>query len=94
MDYLPIQATSVPCERVFSSSAETITKKRNHLGADLIEALQILKYSARESLAAKGNVMDSDALHFTQHLITPMEDMANINPADYAIDTDVVAPST
>ncbi len=25
MDYLPIQASAVPCERVFSSSAETNT---------------------------------------------------------------------
>ncbi|OJA20567.1 hypothetical protein AZE42_14066 [Rhizopogon vesiculosus] len=29
MDYLPIQASAVPCERVFSSSAETDTKKQN-----------------------------------------------------------------
>ena len=27
MDYLPVQATSVSCERVFSSSAETDTKR-------------------------------------------------------------------
>ncbi|KAJ7888202.1 hypothetical protein B0H13DRAFT_1888517 [Mycena leptocephala] len=30
-DYTPIQATSVPSERVFSSSAETDTKRRNHI---------------------------------------------------------------
>jgi hypothetical protein len=44
MDYLPIQASSVPCERVFSSSAETDTKKRNRISPLLMEALQILKY--------------------------------------------------
>jgi hypothetical protein len=44
MDYLPIQATSVPCERVFSSSAETDTKRRNHITSPLMEALQILKF--------------------------------------------------
>ena len=44
MDYLPIQASSVPCERVFSSSAETDTKKRNRIGPTLMEALQMLKY--------------------------------------------------
>jgi hypothetical protein len=44
MDYLPVQASSVPCERVFSSSGETDTKKRNRLASDLMEGLQILKY--------------------------------------------------
>ena len=44
MDYLPIQASSVPCEHVFSSAAETDTKKRNRLHPALMEALQILKF--------------------------------------------------
>jgi hypothetical protein len=44
MDYLPIQASSVPCEHVFSSAAETDTKKRNRLAPPLMEALQILKF--------------------------------------------------
>ena len=44
MDYLPIQASSVPCERIFSSSAETDTKRRNRIGAPLMEALQIQKF--------------------------------------------------
>lgn len=47
MDYLPIQASSVPCERVFSSSAETDTKKRNRTSPILQEALQMLKYGLR-----------------------------------------------
>jgi hypothetical protein len=44
MDFLPIQASAVPCERVFSSSAETDTKKQNHIGPTLMEVLQMLKY--------------------------------------------------
>jgi hypothetical protein len=44
MDYLPIQASSVPCERVFSSAAETDTKKRNRISPALMEALQMLKF--------------------------------------------------
>lgn len=43
LDYLPIQASSVPSERVFSSSAETDTAKRNRIPA-LMEALQMLKF--------------------------------------------------
>jgi hypothetical protein len=44
MDYLPIQASAVPCERVFSSAGETNTKRRNRLKPDLVEALQMLKF--------------------------------------------------
>jgi hAT family C-terminal dimerisation region len=44
MNYLPIQASSVPCERVFSSAAETDTKKRNRITPALMEALQMLKF--------------------------------------------------
>jgi len=44
MDYLPIQATSVPCERVFSSAKDTNTAKRNRISPVLMEALQMLKY--------------------------------------------------
>lgn len=48
MDILPIQASSVPCERVFSSSKETITARRNSLSPRTVEALQILKYSTKK----------------------------------------------
>lgn len=44
MDYLPIQASAVPCERVFSSSAETDTKRRNRISPLMMEALQMLKF--------------------------------------------------
>jgi hypothetical protein len=48
MDYLPIQATSVPCERVFSSAKETDTLKRNKISPVLMEALQLLKFSLKK----------------------------------------------
>jgi hypothetical protein len=48
MDYLPIQATSVPCERVFSSAKETDTAKRNQISPVLMEALQLLKFSLKK----------------------------------------------
>ena len=44
MDYLPIQATSVPCGRVFSSAKDTDTAKQNQISPVLMEALQMLKY--------------------------------------------------
>ena len=45
MDILPIQATSVPCERAFSSGKETMAPHHRRISPDLIEALQLLKYS-------------------------------------------------
>lgn len=48
MDILPIQASSVPCERVFSSSKETITARRTFLSPRLVEALQLLKYESKQ----------------------------------------------
>ena len=49
MDILPIQGSAVSCERVFSSAKETMTMWRNHIGPDLMEALQILKFSVKHS---------------------------------------------
>jgi len=49
MDYLPIQASSVPCECIFSSRTETDTKKRNKISPKLMEALQMLKYHFKHS---------------------------------------------
>jgi hAT family C-terminal dimerisation region len=44
LDYLPIQASSVPCERVFSFAKETDTVKCNRIHPVLMEALQTLKF--------------------------------------------------
>jgi len=48
MDYLPIQASAVPCEHVFSSSAETDTKHQNHISPLLMESLQMLKFNLKK----------------------------------------------
>ena len=48
MNYLPIQATSVPCECIFSSSGETDTKKRSRISPLLMESLQILKFNLKK----------------------------------------------
>lgn len=65
MDFLAAQATSVPCERVFSGSAETDVKKRNRLCPLTQEALQMLKYTFK-----------GDALNFMLGWVTPDELMA------------------
>jgi hypothetical protein len=47
MDILPIQGSAVPCERVFSSGKETTTTRRNRIGPELMEALQMLKFAVQ-----------------------------------------------
>jgi hypothetical protein len=53
MDIIPIQASSVPCERVFSSGKETMTPRRSRISAHLMECLQILKFSIQKGRALK-----------------------------------------
>src|SRR5216684_8671785 len=48
LDYLPIQASSVPCEQVFLSTKETNTLEHNHIHPVLMEALQTLKFSLKK----------------------------------------------
>ncbi|KZT30253.1 hATC-domain-containing protein, partial [Neolentinus lepideus HHB14362 ss-1] len=47
LDILPVQASAVPCERVFSSSGETDDARRSRLSVFIFEVLQILKYLYR-----------------------------------------------
>jgi hypothetical protein len=48
MDIIPIQASSVPCERIFSSGKETMSARRNRISGELMEQLQILKFSIKK----------------------------------------------
>jgi len=47
LDVLPVQASAVPCERVFSSK-ETCTDRRNRILPKLLEVLQIIKYGRKQ----------------------------------------------
>ena len=49
-DYLSIMASSVSSERAFSSAGITISKRRNRLKGDIVEALQCLKCMIRQNL--------------------------------------------
>ena len=60
MDILPAQASAVACERLFSSSKETCTARRNHIHPELMEALQFLKFTYNsEALDLTKNLKDS-----------------------------------
>jgi hypothetical protein len=49
-DYLAIMASSVSSERAFSQGGITISKRRNRLKGDIVEALQVIKCSLRHDL--------------------------------------------
>lgn len=69
LDYLPVQASSVPCERVFSSSGDTDTTKRNRIDYNFFESLQILKYGFKK-----------ERLNFTRGLLVDPDDLTGISP--------------
>ena len=71
MDYLPIQASSVPCERIFSSSAETDTKRRSRINSLLMEALQMLKLHLKK-----------ERLNFTNAWVTTEVQMVDDCPLE------------
>ena len=49
-DYLSIMSSSVSSKRAFSQGGITITKRRNRLKGDIVEALQGLKCAVRHNL--------------------------------------------
>ena len=69
MDYLPIQASSVPCKQIFSLSAETDTKKRNRISPLLMEALQMLKFNFKK-----------ECLNFAEAWMTSEKQMTDDDP--------------
>ncbi|KIK73803.1 hypothetical protein PAXRUDRAFT_177453, partial [Paxillus rubicundulus Ve08.2h10] len=71
MDYLLVQGSAVPCERRFSSSAETDRKKRNRIKTVLMEALQMLKIFYKKS-----------RLNFTTGLIIEEKDLEEAGAED------------
>jgi len=64
--YLPIQASLVPCEHVFSSSTETDMKRHNRIHPVLMEALQMLKFSLKQQRLnfMEGWAITEDELEF------------------------------
>ena len=45
LDILPAQASSVPCEWLFSASKQTAEERHAHLGSQRFEELQIMKFA-------------------------------------------------
>jgi hypothetical protein len=50
LDFLPCQASSVACERLFSAGGEIATKRQAQLGAERFEELQLMKFAWRHKI--------------------------------------------
>jgi hypothetical protein len=72
LDVLPFQASSVPCERLFSASKLTADTRRASLGAKRFEELQIMKFAWRNivDLAAwnSGQIEEVDLDEYSEML--------------------------
>jgi len=68
LDILPVQASAVPCERIFSSSKETDALRRSKMRPELMEILQLVKYSVRQ-----------DRLTFTENWVAREDDLLKID---------------
>jgi hypothetical protein len=50
LDILPIPASSVPCERLFSAAKEIADDRRSRLGSKKFEELQLMKFAWRDTI--------------------------------------------
>ena len=66
LDYLAIQGSAVPCERVFSSAKETMTDRRNRIHEGLIIAYL-------ESVLEAETTIPEDITAFIQSLLSTVQ---------------------
>jgi hAT family C-terminal dimerisation region len=50
LDILPIPASSVPCERLFSAAKEVADDRRSRLGSKKFEEMQVMKFAWRNNI--------------------------------------------
>ncbi|KAG8697387.1 hypothetical protein FRC09_007904 [Ceratobasidium sp. 395] len=68
MDVLPVQASSVSSERVFSSSKLTCTAARNRITSENMEYLQVLKHALHRRRRGQGeDELNGLDLDFVSH---------------------------
>ncbi|KAJ8489040.1 hypothetical protein ONZ45_g13718 [Pleurotus djamor] len=70
VDVMPMQASSVSCERVFSSAKETDTLRRSRLSSMTMEVLQFLKFTYRA---------ERKGLSFTDHYIAREDELLSLD---------------
>jgi hypothetical protein len=86
-DYLSIMSSSVSSERAFSQGGITISKRRNRLKGDVVEALQCIKCGIRHDLLFRAAAPSSsleDEEHSEELEDVPEEDLGDREGMDVA----------
>lgn len=78
LDVLPCQASSVPCERLFSASKQAADDRRASLGAKRFEELQVMKFAWRR------NITDVTAWNSSQVEEVDLDEYCEMLEADEA----------
>ena len=91
-DHLPILASSVSSERAFSAAGITISKRRNRLRGDVVEALQFLKCALHSDLLfrepAPSSVLETELEAVDDDSDLDWEDIEELKQWDTFIDVD------
>jgi hypothetical protein len=93
IDIIPIQGSAVPCECVFSSAKETMMAQHSRISPELMEALQMLKFSIWKGqdlnftvgMSHSPELSELEVLDVEENLI-PEDIMAFISSLDIAED--------
>ena len=77
----------MPCERLFSASAEIATDWRSHLGVDKFEHLQILKHAWQGSIVDTTKINSSEVecveLNEFQELLKRDQELSGLQGGQY-----------
>jgi hypothetical protein len=90
-DRLSIPASSVSSERAFSAGGITISKRRNRLKGDIVEALQILKslFKTKDMFRAPPSIADDDEPEEDEDTKDGWDCFLDDSPDNYEPDTSV-----
>ncbi|KIL55752.1 hypothetical protein M378DRAFT_90389 [Amanita muscaria Koide BX008] len=97
LDVLPVRASSVPCERLFSASKQTADDRRSRLGDAKFEELQVMKFAWRRNIPnlAAWNSLDMEDvtdLDKCEHLLQNDDwekDLDNLDQEGHLVDSDI-----
>ena len=81
-DFLAIMGSSVSSERAFSSAGITITKRRNRLKGDIVEALQFIKCLLRKDLIYQEPLPTSALEHVLESESEVVDDDGDVDWVD------------
>jgi hypothetical protein len=90
LDVLPAQASSVPCERLFSGGKEIAVARRVQLGSERFEQLQVLKFAWRKDLVDHAGWNSEQVEEFEMDEYKEML-MADVDAGEWDTDTDMEA---